>query len=94
MTTEPAEYLALDLPDDPEALVGALLTDPFQTDPYPFYNRLRTLAPVYRSESGLWFASEYAACETLFRSPAFGVASDSVTIPASRTARRCSSWAT
>src|SRR5271165_5751128 len=57
----------------PEALVGALLTAPFQTDPYPFYNRLRSIAPVYKSESGLWFASEYSTCETLFRSPVFGV---------------------
>jgi cytochrome P450 len=73
MKTEGSGSLALDQADDPEALVGALLTEPFQSDPYPFYNRLRTLAPVYRSASGLWFASEYATCETLFRSPAFGV---------------------
>lgn len=73
MTTESPDSMALDRPDEPEALVGALLTAPFQTDPYPFYNRLRTVAPVYRSESGLWFASEYSTCETLFRSSVFGV---------------------
>ena len=64
MTTERSESPTLDQVDDPEALVGALLTEPFQTDPYPFYNRLRTLAPVYRSESGMWFASEYATCSS------------------------------
>ena len=65
--------MMLDSSDGPEALVGALLTAPFQTDPYPLYNRLRTIAPVYKSESGMWFASEYSTCETLFRSPVFGV---------------------
>src|ERR1700683_3471549 len=73
MTTERSGPPALDQAEDPEALVGALLTEAFQTDPYPLYNRLRTVAPVYRSESGLWFAREYAACEPLFRSSAFGL---------------------
>jgi len=35
MTTEGSGSQALDRADDPEALVGALLTEPFQTDPYP-----------------------------------------------------------
>jgi cytochrome P450 len=76
VTTESPAPTTLDGPDGsdgPEALVRALLTAPFQTDPYPLYNRLRTIAPVYRSESGLWFASDYSTCETLFRSPVFGV---------------------
>jgi len=73
MTIDSPDSVAPEGPVGPEALVGALLTAPFQTDPYPFYNRLRSTAPVYRSESGMWFASEYSTCETLFRSSAFGV---------------------
>jgi hypothetical protein len=35
MTTERSGSQAPDQTDDAEALVGALLTEPFQTDPYP-----------------------------------------------------------
>ena len=63
----------LDTVESAEELIGALLAAPFQADPYPLYNKLRAMAPVYKSESGMWFASEYSACETLFRSPVFGV---------------------
>jgi cytochrome P450 len=73
MTTGGADSMSAEGPDGPEAWLGALLTAPFQTDPYRLYNRLRAAAPVYRSESGMWFASEYSACETLFRSSVFGV---------------------
>ena len=58
--------------DSPEALVRGFMTAPFLVDPYPAYDKLRTIAPVYRSDLGLWFVSRYSTCETLFRSPVFG----------------------
>jgi cytochrome P450 len=55
-----------------EEIIRTLSTPPFPHDPYPLYAELRDLAPVYRSESGMWFASSYEAAATVLRSPAFG----------------------
>jgi cytochrome P450 len=55
-----------------DEIIGALTTPPFPHDPYPLYAELRDLAPVYRSESGMWFASSYEGAATVLRSPAFG----------------------
>jgi cytochrome P450 len=55
-----------------EGIIAALSTPPFPHDPYPLYAELRDLAPVYRSDSGMWFASSYEAAATVLRSPAFG----------------------
>src|SRR4051794_5679969 len=58
--------------DDPEALVAALMTPPYAYDPYPVASRLRELAPMFRSETGFWFASDFASCQDVFRSPNVG----------------------
>ena len=58
--------------DDPESLVGALMAPPFPSDPYPVASRLRELAPMFRSELGLWYASDFASCQDVFRSPNVG----------------------
>jgi cytochrome P450 len=55
-----------------DEIIRALTTPPFPHDPYPLYAELRDLAPVYRSDSGMWFASSYEAAATVLRSPAFG----------------------
>jgi cytochrome P450 len=57
---------------DLEDVVRAFMEPPFVEDPYPCYDALREAAPVFRSETGLWFASSYDASLTVFRSPAFG----------------------
>jgi cytochrome P450 len=58
--------------DDPEVLITQLLAPPFAHDPYPVASRLRELAPMFRSELGLWYASDYASCQDVFRSPSVG----------------------
>ncbi len=41
-----------------------------RADPYPFYRRLRELAPVFWSESlGMWAATRYADCHKLLADP-------------------------
>ena len=59
--------------DDPEALIRLLMTPPFAHDPYAVASRLRELAPMFRSELGFWFASDYASCQDVFRSPDVGL---------------------
>lgn len=58
--------------DGAEALVARLITGPFERDPYPLCAELRELEPVHRSELGFWCASDFASCQLVFRSPAFG----------------------
>jgi len=58
--------------DDPEALVSALMAPPFAYDPYRVASRLRELAPMFRSEMGFWFASDFASCQDVFRSQDVG----------------------
>ena len=55
-----------------DEIIRTLSTPPFPHDPYPLYAELRDLAPVYQSESGMWFASSYEAAATVLRSTAFG----------------------
>src|SRR5262249_58187156 len=31
----------------------------FHADPYPFYHRLRSIAPVYQAPMGLWVLTRY-----------------------------------
>lgn len=57
---------------DPEDLVAGFMSPPFADDPYPLQDALREVAPVYRSASGMVFASSYAACSSVFRQPQFG----------------------
>ncbi len=57
---------------DPEELVLGFMAAPFAPDPYPLHDALREAAPVYRSASGMVFASSYAACSSVFRSQQFG----------------------
>ena len=55
-----------------EAIITALANPPFPVDPYPLYHELRSLAPVYFSESGMCYVTSYEGCSTVFRSAAFG----------------------
>jgi cytochrome P450 len=49
--------------NDTEGIVSKLLmTREGRTDPYPLYRRLHELAPVYRSELGIWVLSRYKHC--------------------------------
>jgi cytochrome P450 len=57
---------------DPEELVAGFMAPPFVDDPYPLHDALRDVAPVYRSASGMVYASSYAACSSVFRLPQFG----------------------
>ena len=57
---------------DPERLVQSIMVGPFPDDPYPVYDALRDIAPVYRSDLGLWFATSYADCLGVLRDPRFG----------------------
>ena len=59
-----------------EEIIRTLSTPPFPHDPYPLYAELRALAPVYRSDSGMWFATSYEAAASVLRSPAFGQGED------------------
>ena len=55
-----------------EEIVATLTTAPFPVDPYPMYAELRSIAPVYRSESGMWFATTYEGAATVLRATVFG----------------------
>jgi len=48
------------------------MTPPFAYDPYPVVSRLRELAPMFRSDMGFWFASDFASCLDVFRSQNVG----------------------
>lgn len=54
---------------DAEQVVEALFRTPQPDDPYPLYDRLRALAPVFPSETGLTFLTDYADCQEAVRSP-------------------------
>jgi cytochrome P450 len=56
-------------PSDPDALITELMEPPFPRDPYAVASRLRETAPMYRSPLGFWFASDFASCRDVFRSP-------------------------
>jgi cytochrome P450 len=59
-----------------EEIIRTLSTPPFPQNPYPLYAQLRELAPVYRSESKMWFATSYEGAASVLRSPAFGQGED------------------
>ncbi len=61
-----------DLPADPGALVSALTVNgEARPDPYPYYRRLRQLAPVYRGDWGL-VLSRYDDCLRALRDHRLG----------------------
>ena len=58
-----------------ELLHRLLATTEGQTDPYPLYHALRTLAPVHHSElDGMWYASGFSAARRILLDPCFGKA--------------------
>src|SRR3989442_1774455 len=54
-----------------EALFNPYLPE-FHTDPYPFYHRLRAVAPVYQTPMGFWVLTRYDDVVTVLRDPRFG----------------------
>lgn len=50
---------------------GHPLRGPVRRDPYPFYDRLRSRNPVYRSPGGPWLLTSYEACDTMLRDERF-----------------------
>ncbi|GII81016.1 cytochrome P450 [Sphaerisporangium rufum] len=50
--------------------------DPFdpahRADPYPYYRRLREVAPVWRSPRGAWVLTRYRDCTEVLRDARFG----------------------
>ncbi|SFQ64714.1 Cytochrome P450 [Amycolatopsis arida] len=56
--------------------------DPFdrayRADPYPYFRRLRELAPIYRSPRGHWLISRHRDVAAVFRDSRFGHGSDEV----------------
>ena len=57
---------------DAEQLVQRVMAPPFESDPYPVLRELRETAPMFRSSLGFWFASDFASCQDVFRSPSVG----------------------
>src|SRR5919198_1375090 len=58
---------------EPESVAYALLrTTEGRTNPYPLYQRLRDLAPVYRSDTARgWLLTRYDDCKAVLRDPGF-----------------------
>src|SRR5256885_17270087 len=54
-----------------EALFNPYLPE-FHADPYPFYHRLRAVAPVYQTPMGFWVLTRYDDVLTVLRDPRFG----------------------
>src|SRR5215468_3382082 len=58
---------------DAEAIYTKLfLTAEGRADPYPLYHELRELAPVHRTEVGMWLLSRYDDCWAAMRDPRLG----------------------
>jgi cytochrome P450 len=57
---------------DAEQLVQRAMSPPFEADPYPVLRELRETAPMFESSLGFWFASDFASCQDVFRSPSVG----------------------
>jgi cytochrome P450 len=68
--------------DDPEAVLALLRTPEGVFNPYPYYNRLREIAPVYRGPGtgGLWFLTSWEDCNAMMRSKTFGNGPDAPVI--------------
>jgi cytochrome P450 len=54
---------------DPDDIVMALMETPQPEDPYPLYERLRTIAPRHPSIVGMRFLTRYDDCLECLRSP-------------------------
>jgi len=68
-------------------LLELLATPEGRADPYPRYERLRSLAPVFRSDMGTWITTRYADCQQVLRVPAFGKEEATEAIARTRAAR-------
>jgi cytochrome P450 len=53
----------------PDEVIGALFSSPQPDDPYPLYDRLRELAPVFPSATGMTFLTRYDDCAEAVRNP-------------------------
>jgi cytochrome P450 len=70
-TSKLRETAPLEEADD--LLHRILATPEGQTDPYPLYHRLRSLAPVHRSElDGVWYVSSFHGCRQILGDPRVG----------------------
>ena len=56
-----------------DEIIGMLMSPVAMEDPYPLYERLRTIAPNHRSAVGVRFVSTYELVGELLRSKDFGV---------------------
>ena len=56
----------------PDEIIGALMSPVALADPYPLYDRLRTIAPNHLSAVGVRFVSTHDLCGELLRSRDFG----------------------
>ena len=54
-----------------DELFNPLLPD-FQSDPYPFYHRLRSEDPVHQTRAGFWVVTRYDDVVTVLRDAHFG----------------------
>src|SRR2546427_9554762 len=54
-----------------QELFNPLLPE-FHADPYPFYHRLRSVAPVYQAPMGLWVLTRYDDVVMVLRDARFG----------------------
>jgi cytochrome P450 len=63
-----------DVMDGPEVagLLRELTTRVGRDDPYPRYERLRSISPVLRAEDGALVVTRYADCNTVVRDPRLG----------------------
>jgi pimeloyl-[acyl-carrier protein] synthase len=61
------------VPDDPEEIVAALFDPVRRGDLYPLYHRLRSVAPVHRTEhpalKGVWLVTRFADALDLYKNP-------------------------
>src|ERR1700730_2678431 len=55
-----------------DAIIGQLMAPDGVSDPYPLYDRLRTIAPNYLSAVGVRFVSSHEVVTELMRSKDFG----------------------
>jgi cytochrome P450 len=62
-----------DIADEAELFLAAGHPDRGEivADPYPFFDRLRSANPVFRTRSGPWLLSSADACDQMLKSPAF-----------------------
>src|ERR1700722_4651414 len=60
------------LTSEPDAIIGELMSPVGVSDPFPLYDRLRTIAPNHLSATGVRFVSGYNLCFELLRSTDFG----------------------